>query len=259
MTTLSAIPDQTSTIPSSTWALDVQSILASDSATLDPSMTKDQILEIGHFLTKNNIHLTRLSLNEGFKDLQEALKEFFELPCCSQLESLENKASGSSFAQILLATSSTAVETPVELDQVPDNAFVTKKAPFIKTLKNLRLGYNSDSPQAGTDIAVFNGLLKHMSELESFILAQPLDSLALLEGLSNSLPHLQKLSIVMNNESGLEEEEVVSKIKEELLPGVKDLEVEIDERESSYYLNLSRDRHFQAFIRRFGGERKQQA
>ena len=65
--------------------------------------------------------------------------------------------------------------------------------------------------------------------------------------------------IVVNNQSGLEEEEIVLRIKEDLLPGVEDLEVEIDERESSYYLNLSRDRHFQAFIRRFGGERKQQA
>lgn len=254
MTTLSAIPDQTSITPS--LALDVPSIIASDSATLDPSMTKDQILEIGQFLTENNTHLTRLTLSEGFKDLQEALKEFFELPCCSQLESLEYRAGGSSFAQILLATSSTA---PLDLDQVSDSAFVTKKAPFVKTLKNLRLGYNSDCPQTKTDIAVFNGLLKHMSELESFILAQPLDSLALLEGLSTSLPHLRKLSIVVNNESGLEEEEVVSRIKEELLPGVENLEVEIDERESSYYLNLSRDRHFQAFIRRFGGERMQQA
>ncbi|KAG0073043.1 hypothetical protein BGZ89_000056 [Linnemannia elongata] len=257
MTTLSAIPDQTSTAPS--LALDVQSILASDSATLDPSMTKDQILEIGQFLTNNNTYLTRLTLSEGFKDLQEALKEFFELPCCSQLESLEYKAGGSSFAQILLATSSTTADNPVDLDQVFDRAFVTKKAPFVKTLKNLCLGYNSDGPQSKTDIAVFNGLLKHMSELESFILAQPLDSLALLEGLSTSLPHLQKLSIVVNNQSGLEEEEIVLSIKEDLLPGVEDLEVEIDERESSYYLNLSRDRHFQAFIRRFGGERKQQA
>ncbi|KAG9071749.1 hypothetical protein KI688_005964 [Linnemannia hyalina] len=257
MTTLSAIPDQTFTTPS--LGLDVQSILASESATLDPSMTKDQILEIGQFLTNNNTHLTHLTLSEGFKDLQEALKEFFELPCCSQLESLEYKAGGSSFAQILLATSSAGANTPVDLDQVSDSAIVTKKVPFVKTLKNLRLGYNSDSPQTKTDIAVFNGLLKHMIELESFILAQPLDSLALLEGLSTSLPHLQKLSIVLNNESGLEEEEVVSRIKEDLLPGVEDLEVEIDERESSYYLNLSRDRHFEAFIRRFGGERKQQA
>ncbi|KAG0318436.1 hypothetical protein BGZ97_003787 [Linnemannia gamsii] len=259
MTTLSAIPDQPSTTPSSSLALDVQSILTSDSATLDPSMTKDQILEIGKFLTTNNARITRLTLSEGFKDLQGALKEFFELPCCSQLETLEYKAGGSSFAQILLATSSTALDTPVELDQVRDSVFVAKKVPFIKTLRNLRLGYNSDSPQAKTDIAVFNGLLKHTSELESFVLAQPLDSLALLEGLSTSLPRLTKLSIAVNNESGLEEEEVFSRIKYELLPGIKDLEVEIDERESSYYLNLSRDRHFQAFIRRFGGERKQQA
>jgi len=221
-------------------------------------MTKDQILEIGHFLTMNNAHLTSLSLSEGFKDLQEALKEFFELPCCAKLESLEYKAGGSSFAQILLATSSTATDSPVALDQVANSDFVTKKAPFIKTLKNLRLGYNSDTPQADTDIAVFNGLLKHMNELESFILDQALDSLELFEGLSTSVPHLTKLSIVVNNESGLEEEDVTSRIKE-LLPSVKDLEVEISERESSYYLNLSRDRHFQAFIRRFGGERKQQA
>ncbi|KAF9086786.1 hypothetical protein BGX29_001219 [Mortierella sp. GBA35] len=257
MTTLSAIPDHTSISPS--LALDVQSILASDSATLDPSMTKDQVLEIGHFLTKNNAHLTRLTLNEGFRDLQEALVEFLGLPCCAQLESLEYKAGGSSFAQILLAASSTAVEIPVALDQVANTDFATKKVPFVKTLKNLRLGYNSDAPQAKADIAVFNGLLKHISELESFVLDQPLDSLALLEGLSASLPRLSKLSIVVNNESGLEEEEVVRRIKEELLPGVKDLDVEIGERESSYYLNQSRDRHFQAFVRRFGGERKQQA
>lgn len=256
MHSLSAIPDQASTAPPSL-ALDVQSILASDSATLDPSMTRDQILEIGHFLATNNAYLTRLTLSEGFKDLQEALVEFFELPCCSQLETLEYKAGGSSFAQILLATSSNAVNTSMELDQVRDSAFVAKKVPFIKTLRNLHLGYNSDSPQAMTDIALLNALLKHISELESFILAQPLDSLVLLEGLSTSLPHLTKLSIVVNNASGLEEEEVVSRIKHDLLPGVKDLEVEIDERESSYYLNLSRDRHFQAFIRRFGGERKQ--
>ncbi|KAF9131282.1 hypothetical protein BGW39_002011 [Mortierella sp. 14UC] len=258
MTTLSAIPDHTAT------TLDVQSILASESATLDPSMTKDQVLEVGYFLSNNNAHLTRLVLSEGFKDLQEALKEFFELPCCARLESLEYKAGGSSFAQILLSASSCsspiAETTPVELDQLCDSAFVTKKAPFVKSLKHLRLGYNSDAPQAKTDIAVFNGLLKHMTKLESFILAQPLDSLALLEGLSSSLPRLTRLSIVVNNESGLEEEEeLVSRIKEELLPGLKEVDVEIDERESSYYLNLSRDRHFQAFVRRFGGERKQQA
>ncbi|KAF9907221.1 hypothetical protein EC991_011211 [Linnemannia zychae] len=256
MSTLSAIPDHTETTALSL-ALDVQSILASDSATLDPSMTKDQVLEVGHFLTNKNAHLTRLVLSEGFKDLQEALKEFFELPCCAQLESLEYKAGGSSFAQILLSASSSSATTPVEQGQLNDSAFVTKKAPFVKTLKHLRLGYNSDAPQAVTDIAVFNGLLRHMTELESFILAQPLDNLTLLEGLSSSLPRLTRLSIVVNNESGLEEEEVVSKIKEELLPTVKEADVEIDERESSYYLNLSRDRHFQAFIRRFGGERKQ--
>ncbi|KAG0261083.1 hypothetical protein BGZ95_004299 [Linnemannia exigua] len=258
MTTLSAIPDHTAPAPS--LALDVQSILASDSAMLDPSMTKDQILEVGHFLTNNSAHLTRLVLNEGFKDLQDALKAFFELPCCAQLESLEYKAGGSSFAQILLSDTTAETTTPVTLDQVNDSAFVTKKAPFVKTLKHLRLGYNSDAPQAKADIALFNGLLKHMAELESFILAQSLDSLALLVDLSTSLPRLTRLSIVVNNESGLrEEEEIVSRIKEELLPQVKEVDVEIDERESSYYLNLSRDRHFQAFVRRFGGERKQQA
>ncbi|KAK3848270.1 MAG: hypothetical protein J3R72DRAFT_430312 [Linnemannia gamsii] len=258
MTTLSAIPDYTTATPS--LALDVQSILASDSATLDPSMTKEQVLEVGHFLTNNNAYLTRLVLSEGFKDLQGALKELFELPCCAQLESLEYKAGGSSFAQILLSDSAAETTAPVTLDQVRDGAFVAKKAPFVKTLKHLRLGYNSDSPQAKADIALFNGLLKHMTELESFILAQPLDSLALLEDLSTSLPRLTRLSIVVNNESGLrEEEEIVSRIKEELLPKVKEVDVEIDERESSYYLNLSRDRHFQAFIRRFGGERQQQA
>ncbi|KAG0199345.1 hypothetical protein BGX28_007370 [Mortierella sp. GBA30] len=238
---------------------DVPSILASDTALLDPSMTKEQVLAIGHHLTQNGASLARLVLIESFRDLQDAVKEFLALPCCSELRYLEYKAGGSSFAKLLLCTvSSSAQETVLmSLDQLNDDTVVYSRVPFAKTITTLRLGYNSDAPQGETDIHVFNGLLKHMSCLQEFSMAQSLDDLSLFKGLDQSLPALKKISIAVNKECGMDQQDVETKIHEAgYLPRIEHLEVEMDERESGYYLNQSRDRQFQAFVRRFGGERK---
>ncbi|KAF9350329.1 hypothetical protein BGX26_011476 [Mortierella sp. AD094] len=243
-------------------SFDIQSILASESASLEASMTKEQILAIGNHLSQNNVRLTRLSLDQGFKDLQEAISEFLELPCCSELQVLEYKAGGSSFGQILLSPS-TAPTTIITSEQLQDEAFIHARIPFAKTLTTLRLGYNSDAAEAKSDIRVLNVVLKHFLQLQEFSMSSPLDDLSLFEGLKPT--GLKKLSVTINNEAGLDEEEAEIKIREELRKGLGkpeeqvEIEIEIDERESSYYLNVSRDRHFQAFIRRFGGERKQQA
>ncbi|KAF9207093.1 hypothetical protein BGZ49_001197 [Haplosporangium sp. Z 27] len=242
-------------------SFDTQSILASESASLEASMTKEQVLAIGNHLSANNARLTRLSLDQGFKDLQEAIREFLELPCCSGLEILEYKAGGSSFGQILLSPSTASTTTIITSEQLKDETFIYSRIPFAKSLKTLRLGYNSDTAQSETDIKVLNAVLKHFPRLEEFTMSQPLDGLSLFEGLKPT--ELKKLSITVNNEAGLNEEQVENKIREELRKGLGEeteknvvIEAEIDERESSYYLNLSRDRHFQAFVRRFGGDRK---
>ncbi|KAI1317810.1 Enoyl-CoA hydratase [Mortierella claussenii] len=245
---MSAIPDTSAPTPAS---FDTQSILSSESATLEPSMTKDQVLAIGHYLSRSNARLRRLSLNEQFRDLQDAIKEFLQLACCSELELLDYKAGGSSFAQIMLSTSSDSAISSTHLSQ----AHINSNAPFCKSLKILKLGYNSDAPQGPSDIAVFNALLKQMPQLEEFSMAQSLDDLSLFEGLYTR--SLRKVSIAMNSECGLEQEDVKKQIREILSQegnNTVEVEVDIDERASSYYLNLSRNRHFQAFIRRFGGE-----
>ncbi|CAO3573016.1 unnamed protein product [Mortierella alpina] len=238
---------------------DIHAILASEFAMLDSSMTKDQVLAIGHHLTRGNAHITRLVLGEGFKDLQAAIKEFLSLPCCSKLQSLDYKAGGSSFAQIVLSSSTvdSEVAVPITSDQLHDRQFVYDRVPFAGTLTTLCLGFNSDAPQGENDIQVFNALLKHMPQLQEFSMTQSLDDLALFEGLGESSTSLRKVSITVNNECGMDQQQVEDKMREaRFLPGVQELEIDLDDRESSYYLNQSRDRHFQAFIRRFGGERK---
>ncbi|KAG9321723.1 hypothetical protein KVV02_006637 [Mortierella alpina] len=238
---------------------DIHTILASESAMLNPSMTKEQVLAIGHHLTRGNAHLTRLVLDERFKDLQDAIKEFLSLPCCSKLQSLDYKAGGSSFAQIILSSSAVDSEAavPITSDQLRDKQFVHDRVPFASTLTSLRLGYNSDAPQGETDIQVFNALLKHMPQLQEFSMTQSLNDLALFESLGDSSSSLRKVSVTINTQCGMEQQQVEDKMHEAgYLPGIQDLEIDLDDRESSYYLNQSRDRHFQAFMRRFGGERK---
>ncbi|KAF9287629.1 hypothetical protein BGZ68_001550 [Mortierella alpina] len=237
----------------------IHAILASKSATLDSSMTKEQVLAIGHHLTRNSAHISCLALGEGFKDLQDAIKEFLAMPCCSKLQSLDYRAGGSSFAQIILSSSSANSEAavPITSDQLLDKQFVHGRVPFAGTLTTLRLGYNSDAPQGETDIQVFNALLKHMPQLQEFSLTQSLDDLALFEGLGESSSALRKVTITVNTECGMDQQQIEDKMHEAaFLPGIQELEIDLDDRESSYYLNQSRDRHFQAFIRRFGGERK---
>ncbi|KAG0326167.1 hypothetical protein BGZ99_009964 [Dissophora globulifera] len=235
-----------------TISLDVDSILASASASLDPSMTKDQVLEIGHHLSQHNARLTRLSLNEGFRDLQDAIVQFLLLPCCSELQVLEYKAGGSSFGKIVLSSANDNKDATDSTEHLLDESFIHAHLPWTKTMKVLRLGYNSDAPQGETDILALNALLRRMPLLEEFSLAQSLDNLSLLE---NGVA-IKKLSIAMNVECGMEQAQVEEKIRGGLVEGVEELKVEMEESESSYYLNLSRDRHFQAFLRRFGGEKK---
>ncbi|KAG0308218.1 hypothetical protein BGZ98_008641 [Dissophora globulifera] len=227
-----------------TISLDVDSILASASASLDPSMTKDQVLEIGHHLSQHNARLTRLSLNEAFRDLQDAIVQFLLLPCCSELQVLEYKAGGSSFGQIVLSSANGNKDATDSTEHLLDESFIHAHLPWTKTMTVLRLGE--------TDILALNALLRRMPLLEEFSLAQSLDNLSLLE---NGVA-IKKLSIAMNVECGMEQSQVEEKIRGGLVEGVEELKVEMEESESSYYLNLSRDRHFQAFLRRFGGEKK---
>ncbi|KAF9568337.1 hypothetical protein EC968_002948 [Mortierella alpina] len=238
---------------------DIHTILASESAMLDSSMTKAQVLALGHHLTRNNAHLTRLVLGEAFKDLQDAIKEFLSLPCCSKLQSLNYKAGGSSFARIILSstTANPEVAVPITSNQLLDKQFVHGRIPFAGTLTTLRLGYNSDAHQEDTDIQVFNALLKHMPQLQEFSMTQSLDDLTLFKDLGEPSSSLRKVSITINTECGLSQQQLKDKMHETgFLPEVQELEIDLDDRESSYYLNQSRDRHFQAFMRRFGGELK---
>ena len=238
---------------------DIHAILASESAMLDSSMTKEQVLAIGHHLTQSNAYISRLVLSEGFKDLQDAIKAFLSMPCCSKLQFLDYKAGGSSFAQIILSSSASNSEAAVHItdDQVRDKQFVHGRVPFAGTLTTLRLGYNSDTPPGETDLQVFNALLKHMPQLQEFSMTQSLDDLALFEGLGGALPFLKKVSVTINTECGMDQQQAEDKMRDAgFLPGVQELEIDLDDRESNYYLNLSRDRQFQAFMRRFGGERK---
>ncbi|KAF9946689.1 hypothetical protein BGZ70_003102, partial [Mortierella alpina] len=168
-------------------------------------------------------------------------------------------AGGSSFAQMVLSSSTvnSEVAVPITSDQLHDKQFVHDRVHFAGTLTTLRLGYNSDAPQGETDIQVFNALLKHMPQLQELSMAQSLDDLALFEGLGDSSTSLRKVSITVNIECGMDQQQVEDKMHEaRFLPGVQELEIDVDDRESSFYLNQSRDRHFQAFMRRFGGERK---
>ncbi|KAF9168109.1 hypothetical protein BGX21_010502 [Mortierella sp. AD011] len=241
-------------------SFEIQSILASESASLEASMTKEQILAIGNHLSQNNVRLIHLSLDQSFKDLQEAVVEFLGLPCCSGLQVLEYKAGGSSFGQILLSPS-TAPTINIASEQLQDEAFIHARIPFAKTLTTLRLGYNSDAAQSKSDIGILNTVLKRFPQLQEFSMSSPLDDLSLLVGLKPT--GLKKLSVTINSEAGLDGKEAENKVREELRKGLGEaeqqveIEIEINERSSSYYLNMSRDRHFQAFIRRFGGERRQ--
>ncbi|KAF9337957.1 hypothetical protein BG006_001058 [Podila minutissima] len=246
-----------------TSTFDPKSTLSSKTAMIDPAMTKQQILELGQELDKANIRLRNLSFNEAYKDSQEALVSFLSLPCCSALEFLEYKSAGSSFAKIVL--SSAAPSVPIKSTELTVDDIHTR-VPFIKTLKTLRLGYNADEPQGECDIGLLKTFLHAMPQLEVLSLSQSLDDFTLFESVdsvqkSNFLPKLTSLSVAVNTERCLlDEEEVRRQVRQRLCERDDSLHIDIEltERESSYYLNQSRDRHFQAFVRRFGGERKQQ-
>ncbi|KAF9321555.1 hypothetical protein BG003_001286 [Podila horticola] len=250
----------TTTINTSTF--DPKLTLSSETAMIDPAMTKQQVLELGQELDKVNIRLRNLSFNEAYKDSQEALVSFLSLPCCSELESLEYKSSGSSFAKIIL--SSVAPFVPRKSAELTVDDIHTL-VPFIRTLKSLRLGYNADEPQGARDIEFLNTFLHAMPQLEVLSLSQSLDDFTLFESTNSVqkcdfLPKLTTLSVAFNTEKCLlDEEEVKRQVRQRL--GERDdslhIDIELTERESSYYQNQSRDRHFQAFIRRFGGDRKQ--
>lgn len=226
-------------------------------------MTKQQVLELGQEIDKAKIRLRNLFFNEAYKDSQETVVSFLTLPCCSELETLEYKSAGSSFARIIL--SSTAPAMPLKSAELTVEDIHTR-APFTKTLKSLRLGYNADGPQGERDIGFLNKILHAMPQLEVLSLSQSLDDFSLFESVnsvqkSGFLPKLISLSVAVNTgKCLLDEDEVKRQVLQHLCD--KDdsfhIEIELTERESSYYLNQSRDRHFQAFIRRFGGERKQQ-
>ncbi|KAG0089275.1 hypothetical protein BGZ92_005020 [Podila epicladia] len=208
-----------------TYTFDPKSTLSSKTAMIDPATTKQQVLELGQELEKANIRLRNLSFNEAYKDSQEALISFLSLPCCSELESLEYKSSGSSFAKIVLS---------------------------------------SAVPSGECDIGILNTFLQAMPQLEVLSLSQSLDDFALFGSVdsiqkSDFLPKLTSLSVAVNTERCvLDEEEVKRQVRQRLCASDDSLHIDIEltECESSFYLNRSRDRHFQAFIRRFGGERK---
>ncbi|KAG0053137.1 hypothetical protein BGZ83_001609 [Gryganskiella cystojenkinii] len=270
------------TITSSS-TLDIQSILASETAQLDASMSNEQILEhsrrLNESLTAADQHLTHLVLSETFKDHQESLKHFLGSPACEHLESLEYKSAGTSIAKILLSPSSTNSTSLLSdadpIDQIKEKSqtpvlqikditeeLVHRHVPWSKSMKVLKLGYNAEAPQAPEDVAILSVLLRYMPRLEEFYLGQPLDDLVLFEGLAGSdLSKLKKVTVTFNNECGMDQEEIETKIRESLAlpsPHLGELNVDLDDRESNFYLNLSRDRHFQAFLRRFTGDRNQQ-
>ncbi|KAG0094948.1 hypothetical protein BGZ93_006525 [Podila epicladia] len=244
-----------------TYTFDPKSTLSSKTAMIDPATTKQQVLELGQELEKANIRLRNLSFNEAYKDSQEALISFLSLPCCSELESLEYKSSGSSFAKIVL--SSAVPSVPIRLAELTVDDIHTR-VPFSKTLRTLRLGYNADEPQGECDIGILNTFLQAMPQLEVLSLSQSLDDFALFGSVdsiqkSDFLPKLTSLSVAVNTERCvLDEEEVKRQVRQRLCASDDSLHIDIEltECESSFYLNRSRDRHFQAFIRRFGGERK---
>lgn len=138
---------------------------------------------------------------------------------------------------------------------------VERQIPFCETLRSLGLGFNADASQGKTDIQVFNMLLRYMPNLEEFSMAQPLDDLSLFKNLAkaneddSSVSGLQKVRLTMNNECGMSKGKVESELRR-MLPRLKEVEVEIDNRESCFYLNQARDRRFQTFLRRFGGNRR---
>ncbi|KAG0030318.1 hypothetical protein BGZ81_002804 [Podila clonocystis] len=251
----------TTTTATTTFTFDPKLTLTSETAMIDPAMTKQQVLELGQELDKANIRLRNLSFNENYKDCQEALFSFLSLPCCSELESLEYMSAGSSFAKIVLSSAAPFILTKSTKLTVDD---IHTCAPFIKTLRSLRLGYNADEPQGERDIEFLNTFLHAIPQLEVLSLSQSLDDFALFESVdsvqkSDFLPKLTSLSVAFNTEKCLlDEEEVKRQVRQRLCERNDSLQIDIDltERESSYYLNQSRDRHFQAFIRRFGGERK---
>ncbi|GJJ72908.1 hypothetical protein EMPS_05266 [Entomortierella parvispora] len=272
---------------------DLQSILDSETAQLESTMSHEQVMEVSRLLnqalsTSSSSSttlrpLTRLVLDESFKDLQESLKLFLSSRACAHLETLDYKSAGTSLAKILLSPSTTvsasllSSEDPTEQVKKPKEAaafaatglrvedmteeLIQTHVPFYKSIKVLKLGYNAEAPQGPEDVAILSALLRHMPQLEEFSLAQSLDDLVLFEGLAGAdLSKLKKVTVTFNNECGLDEEEIESKIRELLTSSnLETLMVDLDDRESNYYLNLSRDRQFQAFLRRFTGDRNQQA
>ncbi|KAF9386297.1 hypothetical protein CPB97_003866 [Podila verticillata] len=256
---MAAAPATTMNTPT----FDLKSILSSETALIGPAMTKQQVLDLGQELDEAKIRLRNLFFNEAYKDSQEALASFLSLPCCSELESLEYKSAGSSFGRIILSSTTSSIPLKSAELTVED---IHIRAPFTKTLKSLRLGYNADEPQGERDIGFLNKVLHAMPQLEVLSLSQSLDDFSLFESVNSAqksgfLPNLISLSVAVNTEMCLlDEDEVKRQVLQHL--SEKDesfhIDIELTERESSYYLNQSRDRHFLAFIRRFGGELKQQ-
>ena len=272
---------------------DLQSILDSETAQLESTMSHEQVMEVSRLLNQSLSSsssstvlrpLTRLTFDESFKDLQESLKLFLGSPACAHLETLEYKSAGTSLAKILLSPSTTvsaslmssedpteqvkkqkeaadaaAAATGLRVEDITEEMIKTH-VPFYKSIKVLKLGYNAEAPQGPEDVAVLSALLKHMPQLEEFSLAQSLDDLVLFEGLADAdLSKLKKVTVTFNNDCGLDEEEIESKIRDLLKSSDLETLIDLDDRESNYYLNLGRDRQFQAFLRRFTGDRSQQA
>lgn len=252
-------------------------------------MSHCEILELSHLINKlasqqqqqqkqvydskslvNNVPTTKqlreLKLGSKFKDHQESLMVFLGSEFCSQLEVLDYQAAGSSLAIILLSPSKSQGEedaphisrNKIQLNEIT-RELIDQRVPFCKTLKSLQLGFNADASQGKTDIRVFNKLLQHMPLLQEFSMTQPLDDLSLFKNLTmteggNSESKLRKVAITLNNECGMDAEEAETQLRA-MLPQLQEVEVDIDDRESCFYLNQSRDRKFQAFLRRYGGKR----
>ncbi|KAF9433998.1 Enoyl-CoA hydratase [Entomortierella beljakovae] len=234
-------------VETATLLYNIQAIVDSEYALLNASMTKEDILSIGQFLSDTNARLTRLCLDQTFKDLQEAIVEFLLLPCCSELQSLEYLACGSSFGQILLSPSTEPAAAAVPLDKLQYEGFIQQQLPFVKTLKSLRLGYNSEAPPRTTDFAILQAILNQMTLLEELSLLNSLDNLGLVEGLKPSTG-FRKLSLTVYDEVGMTEEEAIQKIREELKKTVGEeaeqrieVQVEIDDRGSDLAGILNQD------------------
>jgi len=246
-----------------------------------PEMSHCEVLEMYYlinklarqeYISKSQVgspttrYLRELKICAKFKDHQESLMMFLGSGVCSQLEALDYQAAGSSLAIILLSPSTSQGEedaphisrNKIQLNQITTE-LIDQRAPFCRTLKSLQLGFNADASQGKTDIRVFNKLLQYMPLLQEFSMAQPLDDLSLFRDLTEveggkSKSKLGKITITLNNECGMDTEEAENQLRA-MLPRLEEIEVDIDDRESCFYLNQSRDRKFQAFLRRFRGKR----